>query len=109
MYTIDIPGYEKKEKIIIARDYLIPEMNKQFNMTDLMWTDEVLDYIIEKTETESGVRNLKRKLEIIFSKINLLRISSPEKITFPFTVTKTLIDEFIEIKHVVHSYLNMYL
>ena len=109
MYTIDIPGYEKKEKIIIARDYLIPEMNKEFNMTDLMWTDEVLDYIIEKTETESGVRNLKRKLEIIFSKINLLRISSPEKINFPFTVTKTLIDEFIEIKHVVHSYLNMYL
>jgi ATP-dependent Lon protease len=109
MYTIDIPGYEKKEKIIIARDYLIPEMIKEFNMHGLIWTDEILDYIIEKTETESGVRNLKRKLETIFSKINLLRISSPEKINFPFTVTKVLIDELIEIKHVVQSYLNMYL
>jgi len=109
MYTIDIPGYDKKEKIIIARDYLIPEMNKEFNMSDLLWSDDVLDYIIEKTETESGVRNLKRKLETIFSKINLLRISSPEKINFPFSVTKTLIDDFIETKKVVQSYLNMYL
>ena len=109
MYTIDIPGYEKKEKMIIARDYLIPEMNKEFNMHGLIWTDEILDYIIEKTETESGVRNLKRKLETIFSKINLLRISSPEKINFPFTVSKCLIDDFIETKKVTQSYLNMYL
>ena len=78
-------------------------------MHGLIWTDEVLDFIIEKTETESGVRNLKRKLEIIFSKINLLRISSAEKINFPFTVTKTLIDDFIETKKVVQPYLNMYL
>jgi ATP-dependent Lon protease len=109
MYTIDIPGYEKKEKIIIARDYLIPEMNKEFNIDELVWTDEILDYIIDKTETESGVRNFKRKLETIFSKINLLRISTPEKINFPFTVTKSLIDDFIEVKTVVHTYLNMYL
>ena len=109
MYTIDIPGYEKKEKIIIARDYLIPEMNKEFNIADLVWSDEILDYIIEKTESESGVRNFKRKLETIFSKINLLRITSPEKINFPFIVTKSLIDEFIETKQTVHTYLNMYL
>jgi len=109
MYTIDIPGYEKKEKIIIARDYLIPVMNKDFNISDLIWTDEILDYIIEKTEPESGVRNFKRKLETIFSKINLLRISSPEKINFPFTITKSLIDEFIETKKSEHTYLNMYL
>ena len=109
MYTIDIPGYEKKEKIIIARDYLIPVMNKDFNISDLVWTDEILDYIIEKTDTESGVRNFKRKLETIFSKINLLRISSPEKINFPFTITKSLIDEFIETKKIEHTYLNMYL
>ena len=109
MYTIDIPGYEKKEKIIIARDYLIPEMNKEFNIADLVWSDEILDYIIEKTESESGVRNFKRKLETIFSKINLLRITSPEKINFPFIVTKSLIDEFIETKQTLHTYLNMYL
>ena len=109
MYTIDIPGYEKKEKIIIARDYLIPVMNKDFNISDLIWTDDILDYIIEKTEPESGVRNFKRKLETIFSKINLLRISSPEKINFPFTITKPLIDEFIETKKTEHTYLNMYL
>ena len=109
MYTIDIPGYEKKEKIIIARDYLIPVMNKDFNISELVWTDEILDYIIEKTDTESGVRNFKRKLETIFSKINLLRISSPEKINFPFTITKSLIDEFIETKKTEHTYLNMYL
>jgi ATP-dependent Lon protease len=84
-------------------------MNKEFNIDELVWTDEILDYIIDKTETESGVRNFKRKLETIFSKINLLRISTPEKINFPFTVTKSLIDDFIEVKTVVHTYLNMYL
>ena len=45
----------------------------------------------------------------IFSKINLLRISSPEKINFPFAVTKNLIDEFIEVKKTQQTYLNMYL
>lgn len=84
-------------------------MNKEFNINDLVWTDEILEYIIEKTETEAGVRNFKRKLETVFSKINLLRISSPEKINFPFVITKSLIDEFIEVKTIVYTYLNMYL
>ena len=56
---------------------------------------------------EEGVRNLKRCLEIVFTKLNLYRLMKPGsnlfeqdmsiKVEFPFTVTKDVIDKLIKI------------
>lgn len=90
MSTIEIPGYDKTDKVCIARDYLIPEMEKEYCMT-LEWTDSLIETVVEKTEKESGVRNLKRSLDTIYSKLNLTRILCPENTG---RVTKELIDEW---------------
>ena len=100
MYKIQTKGYEKKDKRVISKDYLIPKIAEQVNFKeeDIVIPDETIDYIVENyTNNESGVRNLKRCLEIIYTKLNLYRLMKPEsnlfenemtlKVEFPLTVT----------------------
>jgi len=107
MFTIEVPGYDKHEKTIIARDYLIVEIEKDYCMKDIQWTEEVIEYLIEKTEQESGVRNLKRSLETIYSKLNLERILDTG-FTIPFVMTCSKIDEWFPTLEKA-SYSSMYL
>jgi ATP-dependent Lon protease len=102
-----------KEKITIAKKYLIPkiEKNVNFKSEDITITDEALVKIIDGfTDKEKGVRNLKRCLEIIYTKLNLYRLMKPdinlfsdcetmnikEKIIFPISLTQGLIDKLIK-------------
>jgi ATP-dependent Lon protease len=111
MYCIQTKGYDVKEKIIIAKNYLLPKIREQVNMPEnnVIIPDETIQYIINNknfTKEESGVRNLKRCLEIIYTKLNLFRLIKPEnnifakqmdiEVTFPFTVTKKHVDTLIK-------------
>ena len=108
MYKISTKGYELKDKKVIANNYLIPYICKQVNIKndEVIIPEESLNYIIKNyTEDEAGVRNLKRCLEIIFTKINLFRLMKPDsnlfdkekclKIEFPFNVTEKIIEKII--------------
>ena len=111
MYRIQTKGYESKEKIIIARKHLLPKIREQVNFKedDVIIPDETLKYVINHKEfckDEQGVRNLKRCLEIIHTKLNLFRlVKCDEKlfdndikleVNFPFTVEKKHIDVLIK-------------
>ena len=83
-------------------------------------SDDALEYIIDTfTGGEKGVRNLKRCLEIIYSKLNLFRFMKPDsklfnekmntlKVEFPFTVKRDIIDKLISKKESDIPY-NLYL
>jgi ATP-dependent Lon protease len=111
MYRIQTKGYDVKEKTIIARKYLLPKIREQVNFReeDVIIPDDTLQYIASTTaltNSEAGVRNLKRCLEIIHTKLNLFRlIKSGEKlfdkdmdikVEFPFTVLRKHVDIFIK-------------
>jgi ATP-dependent Lon protease len=109
MYKIQTKGYEKKDKRVIAKDYLIPKIAEQVNFKeeDIIIPAETIDYIVENyTDKESGVRNLKRCLEIIYTKLNLYRLMKPEsnlfenemtlKVEFPLTVTTEVLNKLIK-------------
>jgi ATP-dependent Lon protease len=111
MYRIQTKGYDAKEKLVIARDYLLPKIREQVNFSeaDVIIPDETIQYIVSNngfTKEEAGVRNLKRCLEIIYTKLNLFRLVKPEaklfgkdfdiEVSFPFTVTKKAVDVFIK-------------
>lgn len=109
MYQIKTKGYDKKEKEVIAKDYLIPNIEKNINFKEgeVTFTDDVFEHIIEKlTGNEKGVRNFKRCLEIIFSKLNLFRLMEKDTtlfekddfidVEFPFEVTKDIVDKLIK-------------
>jgi len=109
MYRIQTKGYNQKQKIIIANNYLLPKLREQvkFLFDDIIIPDQTLHYMIENhCNKEDGVRNLKRCLEIIYTKLNLYRLMRPGsnlfeedmslKVDFPFTVTKDIVDKLIK-------------
>jgi len=123
MYRIMTKGYESKEKLIIAKDFLLPKIREQvaFKDDELIIPDDILTEIIKNdsiTLGEEGVRNLKRCLEIIHTKLNLFRLMKPEKnifakeidmqITFPVTVTSNHIKKLVECDEPNQSFLAMY-
>lgn len=77
MYRIECSGYSRSDKIKIAEDFLIPSIEKNIPLKTTDHPDrklviECLGYIIDTyTDSEKGVRNLKRCLETIYKKINL--------------------------------------
>jgi len=109
MYRIQTKGYDLKQKTVIGNDYLLPRIREQvkFESSDVIIPDETIRHIIENhCNKEAGVRNLKRCLEIIHTKLNLYRLMKPGsnlfeeemslKVTFPFTVTKDIVDKLIK-------------
>jgi hypothetical protein len=124
MYKIKTTGYQVKDKIVIAKQYLIPKIRYEVNFKegDIIIPDSTLNYIIDTyTEKEDGVRNLKRCIEIIYKKLNLYRLVKPgttlfEKentltVEFPFTVTADITNNLIkkDDNGLSKSALNMYL
>ena len=121
MYHIETKGYDNKEKNIIANKYMLPKIreNVLFKSDEIVISDEVLEYINNTlTKKEKGVRNLKRCLEIIHTKINLYRLLKPDtelfngekstQIEFPFIVTKEHVDKFIKLSEGDDVPFNMY-
>ena len=110
MYRIHTNGYAKKDKTHIAQKYLIPKIQSEvaFKPEQIVIPDETIEYIVEHhTNKEDGVRNLKRCLEIIFTKLNLYRLMKPGsklfdkdsssiEVAFPFTVTSSVVDKMIK-------------
>ena len=74
MYVINTKGFNNKEKIKICREYVLPELYDTylFKHEDIIINDDILEYVIDNfTNKEEGVRNLKRCIESIISKINI--------------------------------------
>lgn len=127
MIRISTKGYNNKDKLIIAKKYLLPELFTQFGFKDneIEFNDEIIDYIINKSEKESGVRNLKRSLELMISNVNLTRMINVEKNDgilgkcfpinettnniLPIDMTCDIVDYFIKDKVVNESHSHLYL
>jgi ATP-dependent Lon protease len=111
MYRIQTKGYDAKEKSIIARNFLLPKIRDQVNFEEdaVIIPDETMKELIANKSImkgEEGVRNLKRSLEIIHTKLNLFRLMKPEKnifekdmdlkIQFPIEVTSDHVKKLIK-------------
>ena len=107
-------GYNVDEKIKIVQDFIIPELLKNigFLPNDIFIDVDIIKYIINNyTNNESGVRNIKRCVEDLFLKINLLRLmknNSKDKIEidynidnlqFPLLVSTAIVDDLLKLKN----------
>ena len=122
MYRIQTKGYSKKEKSEIAENYLLPTIRKMvsFDKQDITIETDALHHIIDNyTEDEQGVRNLKRCLEIVHTKLNLYRLMKPDtnlfeedmslKVEFPFLVTVGVVDKLLKHGNSMRSHMSMYM
>lgn len=109
MYRIQVPGYQKKQKQIICSKHLMPKIRNEvaFDEGDVIIPEDTIDYLVDEyTNKEEGVRNLKRCIEIIHTKLNLYRLMKPDtnlfgksstlKVEFPFTVTRDHVKDLIK-------------
>lgn len=108
MTVIKAHGYNTKDKVVIARDYMIPKLLVEYGMTehDVKLSEDIIKYIISVTREEQGVRNLKRSLEDIISHINLNMLLKKPLITDgdidvrPIVVTQKIVDTFVRQKDI---------
>jgi ATP-dependent Lon protease len=107
MLVIDLKGYDLKQKTVIAEQYLLPAALKEVNLCEkVAISKEILVKVIEEyAKDEKGVRELKRSIEQMTQKINMLRMyNSPElpfhikDFSLPFIVKKEHVPLFIKKK-----------
>jgi ATP-dependent Lon protease len=108
MYNIQLKGFSMKEKLQIAEEYLVPGALKEAGLHEKVSINkDILKHMIENhTGGEAGVRELKRCIQTVVSKINLLRFyNNPKQVPFsiegfglPFTVKQSHIELFLKRK-----------
>ncbi len=86
MEIIDISGYVLEEKMEIARRHLLPRILGEHKLTeaDLSITDDGLSAIIARYTSESGVRQLEKKLSALARKAVMFKMEIRD---FPSPVT----------------------
>ncbi len=108
MYNIAVKGFNSKEKLVIAERHLLNAALSEVGLFEkVSISKDIIHYIIEHfTGGEQGVRELKRCIQTLVSKINLLRFfNDPKQVPFsikdfslPFTVKREHVDLFIKRK-----------
>lgn len=109
---IKFEGYNLDEKINISRDFIIPEILKNvgFQQKDIIFNDNIIKYMIDKytnINNEEGVRNIKRIIEDLILKINLLKLTKNknnllnigyniDNLQFPLIITNEIIDNLLK-------------
>ena len=71
MISIHTKDYTITDKLHISKHHLFKSVKEDFSLHDITIDDETIRYLITKTQNESGVRNLRRLIELIVSNINV--------------------------------------
>jgi flagellar biosynthesis GTPase FlhF len=113
MYNIRVEGFSVKQKLTIAENYLVSAALREVNLFEKIGiSKEIITHIIEHyTGDEQGVRELKRCIQTVISKLNLLRFyNDPAKVPFaikdfalPFTLKRDHVELFLKRKEVVNE------
>ena len=96
MEVIEMSGYLPEEKIEIAKRHLIPKQLKEHGMNDthLIFSDAIIEFIIENYTRESGVRGLEKRIAKIM-RFHATRIA--EGLQYEPTLTREAITEALGI------------
>ena len=107
MTVIELDGYNSKEKMAITENFLLPSALKDVNLNEKVGiSKEIIEHIIrEHAGDEKGVRQLKRCIEQVTQKVNMLRMFNTKDLPFhipnfnlPFVLKKEHVDLFLKKK-----------
>ena len=91
-----------EDKLVITRDYLLPEFYKKFGIENVIeFGDDLVKYIIENYTNEPGVRKLKEILFELISSINLDLLKRTQKYNIPVIITKEIIENILYERHYI--------
>jgi ATP-dependent Lon protease len=71
MEVIELPGYTERDKLVIARQHLVPKQLEAHGLAakDVDLTEEALDKLVREYTREAGVRNLDRNIASLVRKV----------------------------------------
>ena len=94
MEVIQFPGYTPVEKFQIARRHLLPKAMKSMGIKaqNLKVTDEAIRRIIEEYTAESGVRGLKKQMDVLCRYAAVKLVKGEQK---SITVSEKRVPEFL--------------
>jgi ATP-dependent Lon protease len=80
LFKIKVDNYTFKEKLEIVYKHLIDDVLEAYNFTreQIGFAEDAIHYIINQSSNDEGMRNIKRKFEIIVSRINTLSLTKPD-------------------------------
>ena len=103
IHRIKFDNLSLAEKVIIAQEFILPDIYKRMGLTDVLVIDQTeIEFIIEEYTAESGVRKLKELLFDIVGEINLeLLAGAVDTDTYPTTlpikITKqAIVDKYLK-------------
>jgi len=70
MEVIELPGYTDRDKMRIARDFLIPRQRENHGLgpEQVELTDDAIELVVHEYTREAGVRNLERRIAALMRK-----------------------------------------
>lgn len=112
IFVVKVPGYDKKDKIKIIINYLLPKACKRLNKENMILIDEdTADYMVSKVSTvdDKGVRSIEKHVNNLCNKIDFcvnignleklqLSFDTKDKIKYPVKITKKMIDKMCKSK-----------
>uniref|UniRef100_A0A6C0B3B9 Uncharacterized protein n=1 Tax=viral metagenome TaxID=1070528 RepID=A0A6C0B3B9_9ZZZZ len=106
MYKISTKGFNVEDKLKIVTNYIVPAILKEYKLSEITFSEDcVRDIIHNFTDGEEGVRNLRRCIETIISKINVLKLikdtnnlidCSIDNIEFPLIIEKDMLSKLLK-------------
>ncbi|NSW76967.1 MAG: endopeptidase La, partial [Candidatus Atribacteria bacterium] len=94
MEVISIPGYTDQDKIVIARQYLLPKQCREngIRLEDVVIEDGMIRKIVREYTREAGIRNLERNIAAICRKVAKYLVSGKE---VPVVINEATLREFL--------------
>lgn len=101
IYEVKFKQYKRKDKIHIAKNYVLPRILKSagFSNDTVIFSEELLGYIVENYTIEAGVRDMKDKLTEIVREFNLRRIYDEDRYGLPYNITEDLVDDILKLQN----------
>ena len=122
MYVIHTKGFNIDDKLKITKKYLLKDIFNTYNIpyTDIIFNENIITEIIKNyTHKEEGVRNLKRCIENIISKVNIYYLTGETEnvelnfkikdFKLPYTIKRDDIDNFLKLNSSGLPPMNMYM
>lgn len=94
MEVISIPGYTDQDKIVIARQYLLPKQCREngIRLEDVVIEDGMIRKIVREYTREAGIRNLERNIAAICRKVAKYLVSGKK---VPVVINEATLREFL--------------
>lgn len=97
IHRIKFENLTVEEKIVIARDYIIPNTTRDMGLMDVVdMSNDVIEYIILTYTLEPGVRKLKEVIFDLYGEINIELLKQSEiNIDIPIIMTNELVEKYL--------------